>query len=226
MRDIHSAASQETFRDNISFRSARPGDEEAIADTQEESFIFGYTCPEKRISFKITGHFARRSKFRARKVAHWQEVVRGKLPDGVLDQEALVALDRTGRIVGIGHAVVAQCAERGRHVELEALYLRPEAWGRGVGSALHDLLLGRLASRHEGITMAHTYVAPLGRGWDFYNRPTGQQAEAVWQDIGEVAAADNTSGFFDVYYGVPALRRMQRDLRRHPIPVLHEVHHW
>jgi ribosomal protein S18 acetylase RimI-like enzyme len=95
-------------------------------------------------------------------VRSWQAAYRGQLPDGYLDglteeiprraerwsrfiadapshRQVMLALDVGGRLMGFVTFGPPDDAELGSHVgELYAIYLDPDAWGKGHGRALMD----------------------------------------------------------------------------------------
>jgi putative acetyltransferase len=76
------------------------------------------------------------------------EAVQERWQEALDDREVTVIVaEEEGRAVG----VVMSRAEW-----LDGLYVRPEWWGRGVGSALHDEVLAR--QRAAGSTRCHLWV--------------------------------------------------------------------
>ena len=97
----------------FTLRNAHPDEAEALARLQEESAIAGFSnvSPPGRYPFP-----------REQVLESWRELLARD------DVVALAAEDGEGLL---GFAVV-------RPEWLERLYTHPSAWGRGVGSRLHD----------------------------------------------------------------------------------------
>lgn len=137
-------------------------------------------------------------------VRAWQAVHRGRLDDAWLDgldpaeraeawreelrdpgtdRELYVAID-AGAVVGF--AVIGRSRDTGSTPtagELQALFLTPDAWGRGLATELLDAVIERLEQR--GFTEATTWV-PVDneRARRFY-------AERGWVEDGERRVTDH-----------------------------------
>jgi ribosomal protein S18 acetylase RimI-like enzyme len=125
-------------------------------------------------------------------VESWRAAYRGLLPDEVLDglsvpdrarwwRETLAVANGRATLLAVEDGTVLGFAAFGRVLEgnpreddqqvgqLYALYLRPSAWGRGVGSTLHAAAMARL---HEaGYTRVGLWrLAGNDRAQRFYQR--------------------------------------------------------
>ena len=128
----------------LTLRNARSGEAEALAQLQEESAVAGFSnvFPPGRYPFP-----------RQEVLESWRELL-------ARDDVATVVADDAGELLGF--AVV-------RLEWLERLYTHPDAWGRGVGSRLHDESL-RLA-RELGSTRCSLWVLEANeRARSFYER--------------------------------------------------------
>jgi len=98
-------------------------------------------------------------------VASWRAAYPGLLPPAVLDglsvdrrtatwarilvdrRQLVVVAEEDRAVVGVGHAGPARDADLGPTTgQLTTLYLAPGTWGAGIGRALHDAALARLAT--------------------------------------------------------------------------------
>lgn len=156
-------------------------------------------------------------------VRSWQAAYRGLLPqdllddlDGTVPRRAAWWADRAGdaesvtlvgefrgSVMAFAHAGPARDAGHTDHAELYAVYALAEAWGTGVGHALHEAALARL--RDAGFRDAVLWVLDGNeRAIRFYERHgwrfDGSEQHEPW---GEVVLHE---------------RRMVRSLREHPAP--------
>lgn len=155
-------------------------------------------------------------------VRSWQAAHRGLLPQPVLDdldgtmprrvaswadrvghESVTLVGELRGSVVAFAHASPGRDEDRVDHAEMYAIYALAEAWGSGVGHALHEAALARL--RDAGYGDAILWVLDgneravrfyEGHGWRF----DGSEKHEPW---GEVVLHE---------------RRMVRSLREHPTP--------
>jgi GNAT superfamily N-acetyltransferase len=110
-------------------------------------------------------------------VESWRVAYRGQLPDDVLDDlsvdrraelwsgvisangpaNAVLLSERGGVVEGFAHVCEARDSDAGPGVgEVSAIYLRPQAWGQGLGRELMAAALARL--REAGSRWATLWV--------------------------------------------------------------------
>jgi putative acetyltransferase len=94
-----------------------------------------------------------------------------------------------------GEAVGVVCVSHG---VLQALYLMPESWSRGIGSTLHDLALDRL--RETGIQEARLWtLTDNHRARAFYEK-------RGWRLTGRTRVVPHPPHPIDVEYALSTLR--------------------
>jgi GNAT superfamily N-acetyltransferase len=110
-------------------------------------------------------------------VGSWQVAYQGLLPGGVLASLSVPDRERTwskifidpplrsavllatSNAIVLGFAAVGadqDCAAVSEVGQLYAIYLRPDQWGRGIGTQLHHAAMGRLSGL--GFTRARVWV--------------------------------------------------------------------
>ena len=129
-------------------------------------------------------------------VATWQAAYRGLLPDDYLDSLSINArvrswtqrlrtgsrvllAEREARLVGFVSYGSSRDEDAAEEVgELYAIYVQPQAWGTGVGRALHDAAVGSLSA--GGLEAATLWVL------DSNERARGFYAGQGWRPDGRV----------------------------------------
>ena len=119
-----------------------------------------------------------------RRTTRWQRILTSPLPGGL----TFVA-ERSGRLLGFASVVRARDLPQ-RWGELAALYVHPDAWGTGLGHALHEVAVEHLAG--QAYPQAVLYVlADNARARRFYEAH-GWAADGTvkMEDFGEVELAE------------------------------------
>jgi GNAT superfamily N-acetyltransferase len=147
-------------------------------------------------------------------VASWRQAYRGLLPDEYLaglsvdglvrhwdsvierlsDDQLLVA-EVDLLVVGFVHAGPCRDADTGPcTAELYSLYLQPDAWGVGIGRAIHDAALARLTE--DGCDFATLWMLGTNdRARRFYLQQGWSQVAGVrTQQFGEHVVVDDRFG--------------------------------
>jgi GNAT superfamily N-acetyltransferase len=90
----------------------------------------------------------------------------GRISDGDLRRE----IEDTGRgwVIEVGGSVVAFAIGNARSGNVWALFVLPEAQGRGFGSMLHDVVVGWLREQHVPLLWLTTGQSTRARG--FYEK--------------------------------------------------------
>ncbi|PZR64017.1 MAG: GNAT family N-acetyltransferase [Chloroflexi bacterium] len=142
----------------MTIRRATPDDAKEIADVHVRSWQVAYRglLPDEVIEEMVAGRQARAERFRA------------LLSDEESPPRVWVAVDGVS-IVGMAVVGPSRDPEAGPTTgELEAIYLAPEAMGRGIGRALLDQAVADLGER--GFTDAMLWVLRENRrARHFYN---------------------------------------------------------
>ena len=126
----------------VALRDATPGDAEALFRIQRAS------------SLAALGHI-----FTPDLYPFPDDLVRARWREAVTETGRVVVAERDGRAVG----TIAFSAGN-----LDALYVVPEEWGRGVGSALHDRAVEALRAQSGEARLWVLEANALARG--FYER--------------------------------------------------------
>lgn len=147
-------------------------------------------------------------------VASWEAAYRGLIPDEtirartvevrtgqwakkVLDPGSLVlvACDAEGNVQGFARAQLLDSAEEGFQSYLQALYVGPQFWGRGIGRALLRAVCSRLSA--VGVRNLALRTLRLGGARRFYERLGARMVPGgIAQDAG--AFDDVVYAFHDI----------------------------
>jgi GNAT superfamily N-acetyltransferase len=162
--------------DSIELRSARADEAEILLEIQRAASLAAYPhiFPPEEYPFPNEGV-----------LAQWEEALANP-------EITVLVAEVDGRPIG-----AVTVASR----QMKRLYVLPEAWGRGVGTRLHDQALAIVASR--GHTTCHLFVLEQneigrrfyeGRGW----QPDGSRQQAPFPphpaEIGYVVRLHRTEG--------------------------------
>ena len=118
--------------DSVRVRPAAPDDARAVAGVHVDSWRAAYVglLPQAVLDGLSVGQRTR----------HWDRVLRHGSPDRV------VVAERDDRVVGFAHVGPAHDHGAGPATgQLITIYVRPDAWGTGVGTSVHDSGLAQLA---------------------------------------------------------------------------------
>lgn len=130
---------------DLRVRDAQPNDAAGIAHVHTRTWQIAYehVFPTERLAGIVEEHRAEQ----------WREWIESEAPRS----HALVA-DEGEAIVGFAHFGPTRDPEAYQELvgELYAIYVLPEAWGRGIGRALMAEVLVRL--RHDGFREAILWV--------------------------------------------------------------------
>lgn len=157
-----SGASEANRRDHVIVRAARSADAAGIAELDVRSWraAYGDIFPSAELA-KLSVEQRR---------ASWERVIARAFGE----QIALVA-EFNGELVGVCQAGPARDAPEGV-AEIYSLYVEPDLWGRGVGTALFDVALPWLAPSYEKATLwvvrenkkARRFYEARGFRWNQY----------------------------------------------------------
>jgi GNAT superfamily N-acetyltransferase len=149
----------------VRIRSANPDDLDELVTVHLASFRAGngpHLPPERMAEFTPSRH-----------AEAWEPVLHA-----TPERARVVVLEDRGELCGVAGAGPARDddLERTSTGELYALYVHPDAWGRGYGDALHAAALGHLQA--EGFSAAVLWVLEGNhRARRFY-------ADRGWQEDG------------------------------------------
>ena len=109
----------------------------------------------------------------AQRARHWRHVV---APDS---GDRVVVAESDGQLLGFAQVGPATDADAGPTTgQLATLYVRPEAWGSGVGTLVHDAGLDRLAG--DGCDRAVLWMLSTNaRAAQFYEREGWLREEKI-----------------------------------------------
>ena len=148
----------------FSVRDAEPEDAEAILHVRTRTWQIAYA------------HIFPPEKLEAMLAERWTKWWRGVIADPAPRSHTLV-VDDAGGVVGFAWlgSMRDEPEERGRVGELFAIYVLPEASGRGIGQALMPEVLNRL--RSEGIAEAILWVLEDNPRTRLFYELTGWRAD-------------------------------------------------
>jgi GNAT superfamily N-acetyltransferase len=137
-------------------RPARSDDAQSIAAVHVDSWRAAYPglLPDAVLDGLSVGDRAR----------HWERIL------GVAAPGQVVVAEVGDRLVGFAHVGPAHEGDTGPATgQLDAIYLHPDVWGTGVGRAVHDAGLDRLAD--DGFVDAVLWkLSTNARAGRFYER--------------------------------------------------------
>ncbi len=154
----------------VTIRRATPDDADDVADVHVRSWQVAYRglLPDEVIEQMVAGRQARANRFRA------------LLTDEKSPRRVWVAVDGSG-IVGMAVIGPSRDPEAGPITgELEAIYLAPEAMGRGIGRALLDRAVADLGER--GFTDAMLWVLRENQRARAFYEAAGSRTDGATKD--------------------------------------------
>ena len=154
---------------SMNVRDARPDEAEVAAEIQRAASVAGFAhiFPPDRYPFPM-------------------EDVRARWVEALADPGASVLFaEADGRVLGLAGV---------RAEWLDALYVAPDAWGRGIGRVLHDRALARV--RELGCHRCHLWVLEHNaRARRFYER-------LGWRESGRTCVVPFPPNPLDVGYTI------------------------